>query len=165
MPQFEMNGGHLPEFRALSEFAQGYIEALFFTEEETGSVRVSEDGFFQVWNPETDSSLPGDCGFADFDPESLKRIVADCDAFQARVPALLESAYERGLTGAGYDATQAGRDFWFTRNGHGVGYRDRDFADGEGATGEALGRALSEASKRFGESNVYFGDDEKVYVS
>ena len=51
---------------------------------------------------------------------------------------------------------QAGRDFWFTRCGHGVGFWDR----GLGATGDEL----SEIARKFGNRDMVLGDDKKVYV-
>lgn len=162
MPEFEMNGAHLPEYRVLDPFTRGYIEAMFFTDTETGTVHEAEDDFSRVWNPELDSSLPGDVGFEDLAPEALEAIKKDCANFQKVADAWLQRAYDAGLKSSAYDETQAGRDFWFTRNGHGVGYWDRDF---DAEDGETIGKALSHASKRFGEVWSCFGDDGRVYVS
>jgi hypothetical protein len=53
---------------------------------------------------------------------------------------------------------QAGHDFWLTRNGHGAGFWDGDWPE------EAAER-LTEGSKAYGESDLYVGDDGKLYVS
>ena len=53
---------------------------------------------------------------------------------------------------------QAGHDFWLTRNGHGAGFWDGDWPE------EAAER-LTEASEAYGESDLYVGDDGKLYVS
>jgi len=50
----------------------------------------------------------------------------------------------------------AGHDFWLTRNGHGAGFWDRGLGE--------LGDRLSAASEAFGESNLYAGDDGKLYL-
>lgn len=140
-------------WRDLDYFTQGYIEAVFFTECEPGTDASSHD-------PETQSSLHGDCGFADLAPEALERIVAQCAAFQAENAADLDQAYSE----TDYDSEQAGRDFWFTRNGHGVGFWDRDALDWYSADQVTkLGDKLSEAAHAAGEVYVYLGDDGRVY--
>lgn len=149
-------------FGDLDAFTQGYIEALFFTE--------------------TESALHGECGFSDLAPDSLASIIDDCEAFQRETAALLAEAYARG-----YAAEQAGRDYWFTRNGHGVGFWDRDALKPQGAEwdalqrpldtwspaesatysrlqAESLGKRLSGAC-RHDSVNAYLGDDGKVYLA
>jgi hypothetical protein len=54
---------------------------------------------------------------------------------------------------------RAGHDFWLTRNGHGAGFWDGDWMP------RGLGRELTEASKPYGEYNLYVGDDGKIYGS
>lgn len=43
---------------------------------------------------------------------------------------------------------------WLTRNGHGAGFWDGDYANGE---------ALTEACEKLGEVCLYAGDDGKIY--
>jgi hypothetical protein len=52
----------------------------------------------------------------------------------------------------------AGHDFWLTRNGHGVGFWDGDWPEPEATR-------LTDASKEYGEVNLYVGDDGKIYAS
>jgi len=132
MPEFILPGNSDERFAALDPFIQGYIEALFFTCEEE----------------------LGDKGFSDLDPATLGEILTTCEAFQMAAADLLTEAYTRD-----YDATQAGRDYWFTRNGHGVGYWDRKQLDG------ALGEALTARAKSFGEVWAYEGDCGKIFIS
>lgn len=122
--------GKLVAWRDLDAFTQGYIEALFFTSE---CPQVDRQEF---WTPEfqedmregrTDGVLPCDVGFSHLSPEALQSIIVDCARFQEANAALLAQAYERD-----YDSAQAGRDFWFTRNGHGVGYWDREALKSKG---------------------------------
>jgi hypothetical protein len=90
----------------LDEFAQGYIEAMFFTNGDTG---------------DDDENRLNDLGVKRLTHKSVALIKADCDAFQKENAALLAFAYSND----DYTAEQAGRDFWFTRQHHGVGYWDR----------------------------------------
>jgi len=158
----------------LSDFAQGYIEALFFT-----------------W-PDDEGDFIGGItspAFGDLASETLRTIVADCETFERENAATLESAYARD-----YDASQAGRDFWFTRCGHGVGFWDREALEPDSAEYERLTTAmvdarrsnsdwdallsqrnrlkaesirerLSAAARKAGNRDAYMGDDGKVYLS
>lgn len=56
----------------------------------------------------------------------------------------------------GIDAEQAGHDFYLTRNRHGAGFWDR----GNGAKGDRL----ADAARVWGSSELYAGDDGKLYV-
>lgn len=97
---------------------------------------------------ETDGNAPLDKNYtpADFADETLTRIVADCERFQA------ENAEVLGP----FDLARAGHDFWLTRNRHGAGFWDGDYPD-------AVGKALTDASHSFGECDLYVGDDGKIY--
>lgn len=117
MPQFVMENA-VECAREESAFVLGFIEAMFFTEQSPG---LSTEEWLAGCEPGTnEGSLPGDVGYCDIHPDSLAAIRADCEAWQAANSELLEQAYSRD-----YDETQAGRDYWFTRNGHGVGFWDR----------------------------------------
>lgn len=52
---------------------------------------------------------------------------------------------------------QFGHDFWLTRNRHGAGFWDRGLKD--------LGKKLTEWAHSYGSSDMYVGDDGKVYLS
>lgn len=120
----------------LDAFTQGYVEALFFTES----------------GGEADGKEIGDAGFADLDPDALAKILADCAKFQD------SRAWVDTLEGhQGADEEHAGRDFWYTRNGHGCGFWDGDWP-------EPYATQLTDAAKAFGEVSVYLGDDGKVYL-
>jgi hypothetical protein len=56
-----------------------------------------------------------------------------------------------------YSVESAGHDFWLTKNGHGAGFWDRGLG--------ALGRRLSENAKVYGSTDLYLGDDGKIYAS
>lgn len=53
----------------------------------------------------------------------------------------------------------AGHDLWLTRNGHGAGFWDRDY-DGH----DEIGKKLTIGAKTLGTSDLYAGDDGKLYV-
>ena len=194
MPEFVMTGASAPAFQALDAFTQGYIEALFFTEEEQLCEESGREMPAVAFNLATMESrfVGGDApGFGDLAPRALERIQADCATFQRDHAALLEEAYQRD-----YDAAQAGRDYWFTRNGHGVGFWSRDELDASDRDAEEYERltdlmvASSDDAKAWGDAlakrkivesrgigarlsaacgrrevDAYIGDDGKVYLS
>ncbi len=55
-------------------------------------------------------------------------------------------------------ARSIGADFWYTRNGHGVGFWDRVDVWGQGSAD-----LLSEASRKSGARCLYLGDDNLTY--
>lgn len=145
-------------FNTLDSFTRGYIEALFFTDQ---APVVTSDEWRELEEAGIDDmggSFPSDLGFHDLAPESLERIEHDCGRFQRVARRLLAIAYSCG----DYDAEQAGRDFWFTRNGRGAGFRDREQLR-DGALGDRLSRWCGRRT-RLGEVWTYFGDDGKVHL-
>jgi hypothetical protein len=138
MPAFTMPIGETETWESLDSFAQGYFEAMFFTD-------CTSDA------PELEHAT-----FDDIAPDTMAQAIAECARFQTVNAALLEEAYSRD-----YDATQAGRDFWFTRNGCGVGFWDR-----EPLAAHGLNDRLSDAcTKQFSQRDTYRGDDGKVYLA
>lgn len=89
-------------------------------------------------------------------PDTLRAMIADCEAFQRDNAAALEEAYSSDvyIQGERYNETNAGHDFWLTRNGHGAGFWDRGLPDD--------GKALTAAAKKFGEYNLCMGDNGEV---
>lgn len=60
---------------------------------------------------------------------------------------LLEQASAlKGSLGCFYDERLAGSDFWLSRQGHGVGFRDRNLGD--------IGDRLHEAAREYHQLNV-----------
>lgn len=113
--------------RAETPFTLGFIEAMFFTDAEYA-------------------------GYADLHHTALSTIRQICAEWQNVNNHLLIQAYDHN-----YDAAQAGRDLWFTANGHGVGFWDRGLGE--------IGDKLTEAAQTLGEIYVYLGDDNLVHVS
>ena len=104
----------------LDPFTRAYIEAMLW--EASGG-------------PNGDTPLDRNYSVEDFDPRSLKRIIADCAAFQEEC----SDWYD--------DARSAGHDFWLTRVGAGAGFWDGDYP-------EPQATLLTNASKRFGHVDV-----------
>lgn len=138
MPEYILPGKDLPEFKALDEFTQGYIEAMFFTEASSAD----------------DGELEGK-GFADLSAESLNRIIGYCTLFQKENSEDLAEALDNGSI-IGYDLAAAGRDFWYTSNGHGVGFWDRDLGD--------VGDRLSDTCRGYRSRHIYMADNGKVCI-
>lgn len=134
----------------LDGFTQGYIEAMFFTESgsDTDGKDVSEDACF-----------------GDIAPEALVTIMADCAKFLCPDGGPKQGPNTDAIEAAGevseldMDAVwmKAGRDFWYTRNGHGCGFWDGDWP-------EPYATALTDAAHAFKSVDVYWNDG-KVYLS
>jgi hypothetical protein len=136
------NLAHLERIATLDAFTQAYVECALWssTDESTPSGGYPLDKNYTI---------------ADIDPAALAIMALDCRKFQDAHGAMIDSAE---MNRPSDHRAAAGHDFWLTRNGHGCGFWDGDWA-------EPAGETLTEASKRFGECNLYVGDDGKVYVS
>lgn len=77
----------------------------------------------------------------DLAPETMEQMKEDCQSFQEKYGSLIQN-----------DLSQAGHDFWLTRNGHGAGFWDGDWE-------KDLGEILTKASKTYGECNLFVCDD------
>lgn len=125
----------------LDEFTREYIEAALWST-----------------NDESDESggepLDANYSASDIDRDTLAEMVTDCAQFQDECAELL--VLDNLLHTTANSMSQAGHDFWLTRNGHGCGFWDGDWED-------AAGEKLSDAACRFGEVNLYVGDDGKIY--
>ena len=108
----------------LDPFTRSYIETMLWSE--TGG-------------PNGDTPLDRNYSVEDFDPKTLKRIIADCAAFQEECAEWYD------------DSKRAGHDFWLTRVGAGAGFWD-------GYHPEPQATLLTNASKRFGHVDVVEGE-------
>ena len=77
----------------LSPFAQGYVEALFADFRQRQERRFHENPAF------IGQEMPAQRGFSDLAPETLARIIADCEKWCSAVPSRLAQR-------------QVGGDFW-----------------------------------------------------
>lgn len=106
-----------------------------------------------LWSSTDDDGEPLDSGRDEDDiaPETLKAMAEECDDFQVYAAKWLSKAYAT----PNYGESQAGHDFWLTRNGHGAGFWDRGLGK--------IGDELTKAAKTFGSVDLYIGDDEKIH--
>lgn len=102
-----------------------------------------------LWSETDDDGEPLDASYDrdDIDADALREMAAECVKFAADNVADLR----------GMDAGQAGHDFWLTRNRHGAGFFDRGLGE--------RGDRLTASAHVYGESDLYVGDDGKLYVS
>lgn len=117
----------------LARFIQGYIECAFWASNDNADDSGGEP-LDRNYTPEIDLS-----------PESKAGMVRDCTDFVQANSEDLDDV----------DPEQAGHDFWLTRNRHGVGFWDRGLG--------ALGERLTQASRAYGEVDLYVGDDGLIY--
>lgn len=103
-----------------------------------------------LWTSEGNMDITAEHCFSDIADETLKEINAECLDFIEKSKVITD------LTA--YDPSQIGHDFWLTRNHHGAGFWDRDYASKETLD------ALTKLSHDFGESTLYLGDDQKIYT-
>jgi hypothetical protein len=116
----------------IDKVLQAYIAAAFWS---------TTDGS----TPEGGDFLDENYGPNDLAPETLEKMKADCDKFQAENSQDIQGREE-----------QAGHDFLLTRNSHGCGFWDGDWS-------EPAATRLTTASHQFGEVNLYVGDDGLIY--
>lgn len=106
-----------------------------------------------LWSSTDDDNEPLDKNYSvsDSHPHTIAKMQADCRKFQAEneIPARRRPTQRS-------DAEMAGHDFWLTRNGHGAGFWDGKWPEGDG-------ERLTKASKAFGEFSFYVGDDGKIH--
>jgi len=102
-----------------------------------------------LWSSSDDdgNSLDGRFDTGDIATESVADARAQCADFISSVGGDLGDM----------DPEQAGHDFWLTRNHHGAGFWDRGLG--------TVGQRLTDATRPYGGSDAYVGDDGKVYLS
>lgn len=112
-----------------------------------------------LWTDEINEDEQGNCplegkDISDMAASALQKAVEVCTKFQKDNADLLLEVFEKH----GADDSACGHDLWLTRNGHGVGFWDRDYE-------KQLGDNLTAAAKEIGESSLYLGDDGQVYFA
>lgn len=123
--------GHWAGCIEQEQFLQGYLEcALWSSTDES-----RDDG---------GDPLDDNYGPEDFSEEALEECRKDCAAFLSDNLADLEDI----------ELSQAGHDFWLTRNGHGAGFWDRGLGE--------RGERLSKACKPYGSVYLYVDEEGRV---
>ena len=110
-----------------------------------------------LWSSDDDNGVPLDRGYSESDiaPASLAKMRADCDAFYEQNQTDLNCEGVTFVPDFGQDR-RAGYDFWLTRNRHGAGFWDGDWPQAEGDR-------LMKAAHRFGEVDIYIGNDNQIW--
>ncbi len=101
-----------------------------------------------LWTSTDDNDVPLDsiCTIYDFAEKSLKQSKTDLDQFTVKALPLLSD----------HDPNQnLEHDFWLTRNGHGAGFWDGDYVNGD---------ELTTLANQFKPVDVVIGDDGKLYI-
>ncbi len=133
--EYHIKRGKEQNPKNIDEFTKAYIEAA-------------------LWSSNDDDGEPLDSNYypADIAPPTLKRMIADCKKFQKENAADLAT-----WPGGKYSAEEmGGHDFFLTRAGHGSGFWDGDWP-------KAAGKRLTEAASKFGNPELYIGDDGLIY--
>lgn len=128
----------------IDEFVKGHLEAALYSSSDT----VMKDGkACDIFLDEREIS-----------EEEAVKLIPDCLAFIAEhKQGLIEYTKTAKINENQTPWKQAGWDFWMTRQGHGVGYWDRDAGD--------IGDNLSNECISWLHSGLYIGDDGQVYVA
>lgn len=100
-----------------------------------------------LWSSTDDDGEPLDSGEHELAQETIDAMATDCAEFQRAHSELLEDL----------SSSQAGHDFWLTRNRHGAGFWDR----GLGAKGDEL----TKWAHAWGSCDPYIGDDGLIYLA
>lgn len=111
-----------------SEFTRSYIESA-----------LSDFGGSDEWKSEEPPTVDdlSDLTYAIMSNQCTSFVIAAAEYFEER-------------------KSDAGHDFWMTRNGHGVGFWDGDWP-------EPAATILTVAAKACGQFELYRGDDGKIY--
>jgi len=91
-----------------------------------------------------------------------RAIARDCAAFLGKAAPLIAACEDRHTPGSGDDTAwnHAGRDFWYTREGHGCGFWDGDWPDPEAAQLAALAKGFGPADWYDARGWIYQSGDE-----
>lgn len=131
----------------LKEFEQAYITCMLWSSNDESNEQGGEP-------------LDANYSIDDIAPQTRQDIATECRDF---ITMLVEKLYITVLPG--WDASQAGHDFWLTRNGHGAGFWDRYSAGHPWRTlGDWLAAQVGHGTD-FPGVDAYVGDDGKIYLS
>jgi hypothetical protein len=154
----------------MDSFSQAYVEAALFSSTDNFTYNHGEKK--SEFDPEYDEDEPSgieDIGgepldkkytINDIDPNTLRKMIADCNSFYDKYSEL----YHR----AGWADDRAAHDFWLTRNGHGAGFWSRElneldpelYGNITDEQFEDVKELLTKAAKSYGTYDLYLGDGE-----
>lgn len=129
-----------------------------YKQEHPGTKKTPSDPMFKrgldqykhtaLWSSTDDDGTPLDKHHSheDFDPNLHQKMEKDWKAFSQKHRDMVDK----------YGPEKVAHDFWLTRNGHGAGFWDGDYDDKDG-------KMLTESAKKFGQHDIYKGDDGMIY--
>jgi hypothetical protein len=103
-----------------------------------------------LWSSQQDTPDDNLLVFKNLSESTLNQIVADCKKFQ-------EKNSKDLCIGISRNAQEGGHCFALSRNHHGTGFFDSEYFSND------TRQRLQEAAMKFGEFNIYLGDDRKIY--
>lgn len=118
------------------DFVNGYIRGALFTS-----------------NDDSDEPLDSKYCESDIEPESMQKIIHDCQKFLNEFGHLL---IQENYLGKRNLMSDAGIDFWLTRNRSGSGFWDGEWSD-------SVSETLTEGSYKFDECNLIV-EEGKIFV-
>jgi hypothetical protein len=130
----------------MQAFVVSYLETALWSSTDNGYFGANDRRNNKRGQENGGEPLDKNFSIEDIGDATRKQAETDCAHFVEMAGAKLE----------GLDANRVAHDFWLTRNGHGAGFWDGDYA-------EPLGTELTKLSKTFGSFDLYVGDDGKVY--
>jgi hypothetical protein len=103
-----------------------------------------------LWSSIDDNGDPFDDKYSidDIAPGAMDQMKRDCEDFVHHCGDLILQS--------DMSMSQAGYDFWLTRNRHGTGFWDRGLGD--------IGHTLTQVAQGYGEVYIYVGDDDMIYT-
>jgi hypothetical protein len=124
----------LSEDAPLQKFFQGYLEAMCFTDLPDELMHSGEFTLDEEWGDK-------------FSEHLLLKSIATCSTFLLKAYGLIP---EKRME-------EAGRDFWFTRQGDGVGFWESEWDSDHG-------NELTDLSEEFEQTGMYIDDDGLLYL-
>ncbi len=126
------------------DFVDGYIEvALFSSNDES-----RDDG---------GDPLDRNYGPEDIADEAMLAMRGECAWFLGMHGDIIRNADHKPGSGGDTVWNHAGRDFWYTRNGHGCGFWDGDWPEPTATT-------LDKSAHAFRGVDLYVGDDKRIHA-
>lgn len=132
------NGGE-----GLRRFARAYVECALWT----GNDESAPDG---------GKPLDANYDVRDVHPSAMLAMLKECEEFLILCEEDI-ATWEGPMGRTRHAEEAAGHDFFLTRNGHGSGFLDGDWA-------EESGRRLADAAHCYGEVFLYVGDDGLLHI-
>lgn len=121
----------------LKHILTGYLDAALWTEEERLEEEAEEDG------------KDCDISISNVTPDSIYKVIKDIKKLIQECPLGVAEAIDKG----GYE--QLGHDIHLSSNGHGVGFLDRGYDNGD---------SLQECARKLGETNIFINNDCSITI-